>query len=72
MLKNPYGSRVFGHLFDLVRLVTRCALRPNDWTARISMRLIRPLHRADIKKAEPDWVRLFYVWDIFIFLRRRE
>ena len=36
MLKNPYVSRVFGHLFDLVRLVMRSVSHKTDSTQRIS------------------------------------
>ena len=36
MLKKPYVSRVFGHLFDLVRLVMRSVSHKTDSTQRIS------------------------------------
>ena len=43
MLKNPYVSRVFGHLFDLVRLVMRSEWHKTDSTARTSTLVILPL-----------------------------
>ena len=44
MLKNPYVSRVFGHLFDLVRLVMHSvSARINLATKRISICIIRAL-----------------------------
>ncbi len=36
MLKNPYGSRVFGHLFDLVDSVMRSALLKTASTPKTS------------------------------------
>jgi len=46
MLKNPYGSRVFGHLFDLVRTVMHCALPRAEWTKRIFTPLTQALTKA--------------------------
>ena len=45
MLKNPYVSRAFGHLFDLVRLVMRFALPPTALTKRTFTLLIPNLTR---------------------------
>ena len=50
MLKNPYVSRDFGHLFDLVRLVMRSALPPTALTAKTSTLAIRPLTSTALKK----------------------
>ncbi len=36
MLKNPYVSRAFGHLFDLVRLVKDFASSPINSTVKIT------------------------------------
>ena len=50
MLKNPYVSRAFGHLFDLVRLVMRLEWLRTDSTVRTSTLATRPLIKTALRK----------------------
>jgi len=51
MLKNPYVSRVFGHLFDLVRTVKRLEMFKTIWILKTSTPLTLHLIRNNISPA---------------------
>ena len=71
MLKNPYVSRAFGHLFDLVRLVMRSALPPTDLTAKTSTPSTPALTKAagaaiNEKRAQSgSFFDLSLIWKLF-------
>ena len=76
MLKNPYVSRVFGHLFDLVRLVMQCASFKTIWTTKTSTHSIHPSTRTEQrrlikirinKKEQMVFLLLLSVWHIGIY-----
>ena len=71
MLKNPYVSRAFGHLFDLVRLVMRSeSRRMRLTTRRISTRTIRALI-SENKKEQMGSSICSYLFDILEFEREQ-